>query len=238
LAAVLLLALIEAIALPARWWPKGLWGAIVIVLGTLAAGVAIWEQQQTNEAAAAIVDEELAALRGLWTQWQAIAATLPPPPDAKPAATFETVAEAVASLSAEVASIQAQIEALRAKAKARSVDADTAAALADYLRPFGAHRVVVSCAPDDVEAYTYANQLAGTLRAAGWDAPGPELSRVPGGAPSMALSLFTRDPRSPEAARLLVDAFTRFNIPFRAGIAPNEAIPDPATAEIYVAPKP
>lgn len=237
LAAVLALALIEAVVLPARLWAKGVWVAAVIVVGTLGMAATKWQQQQSFDSAEDVTDKELSALHGLWTQWDAIGQTLPPSAAAKPAASFESFEDAIASLSAETATVRDQIEALRAKATGRSVDPETAAALADYLRGFGPHRVVVSCVPDDVEAYTYANQLANILRAAGWEAPGPELSGTADGAASMAVSLYTRDPRSPETAKILVDALSRFNIAFQPEIAPNEAIPDTATAELHVAKK-
>jgi hypothetical protein len=95
----------------------------------------------------------------------------------------------------------------------------------------------VSCVPNDVEAYGYANQLANILRAAGWDAHGPELSVVRPDAAAMGISVFVRDPRSPGAAKILLDAFTRFNIPFQSGIAASNAILDTATVELFVAKK-
>ena len=238
LTAVLALALVEAVVLPARLWAKGAWVLAAAAIGMLAYAAATWEQQQSSGADEAVTEQQLAALHGLWTQWDAVAQSLPAAPAAKPGASFETVEDALASLSAEVAAIKVQIELLRTKSQSRAIDGDAAAKLADYLRQFGPHRVVVSCAADDVEAYTYANQLANILRNAGWEAPGPEIIANQAGAASMAVSLYTRDPRSPEAARILVDAFGRFNIPYHAGIAPNEAIPDPATAELHVAKKP
>ena len=39
-------------------------------------------------------------------------------------------------------------------------------------------------------------------------------------------------------ARILIDAFNRFNIPYQSGIAPSDAIPDPMTTEIFVSHKP
>jgi len=43
---------------------------------------------------------------------------------------------------------------------------------------------------------------------------------------------------APDTARLLLDAFTRFNLPYQSGIASNDAIPDPATVELFVGHKP
>jgi hypothetical protein len=232
------LALIEAMVLPRRLAAKGAWMLVVVAVGIVAFKTAEWQRQGMAGAARSAIEEQLTALRGLWAQWDAVGQSLPAPPSAKPAAAFDTVDDAVASLSAQVAGISGQIEALREQSKGRSVASETAVKLADYLRPFGAHRVVVSCPPDDVEAYTYANQLANILRAAGWDALGPELTATLAEAPSFVVSLYVRDPRAPEAARILLDAFARFNIPSRPGIAANEAIPDAATAELFVAKKP
>jgi hypothetical protein len=41
----------------------------------------------------------------------------------------------------------------------------------------------------------------------------------------------------PEAARVLIDAFSRYNIPYQSGITPSDAIPDPATVELFVSRK-
>jgi len=55
----------------------------------------------------------------------------------------------------------------------------------------------------------------------------------------MGVALYVRTGvGAPDAARLLVDAFTRFNIPYQSGIASNDAIPDPATVELFVGRKP
>jgi hypothetical protein len=43
---------------------------------------------------------------------------------------------------------------------------------------------------------------------------------------------------APDAAKILIAAFTRFNIPFESGVTPSEAIPDPVTTELFVSHKP
>ena len=43
---------------------------------------------------------------------------------------------------------------------------------------------------------------------------------------------------APSAAKILVDAFARFNIPYQSGIAADDNIPDTATVELFVAKKP
>jgi hypothetical protein len=151
---------------------------------------------------------------------------------------FDTVDAALTSLRAKVAMVADQIAALRAGSIGRAVDPATALKLADYLRQYGSYRVVVSCAPSDVEAYAYASQLVDILRAAGWDANGPEATANVLEQPAMGISVFIRDPTAPDAAKLLLDAFNRFNIPHQPGISAADAIPDTATVELFIAKKP
>jgi hypothetical protein len=238
LALVAAVALIEALALPRRIAAKGGWVLVVGACTALAFAGSLSQQRANRAAASDELAAETAALRGLWTEWDALSRSLPPPSGDSPAAAFDTVDDALASLSAKVASIEGQIAALKAGEKGRSVDDETAAKLADYLRQYGSYRAVVSCASGDLEAYTYANQLANILRAAGWDANGPEATTAPGEGTAMGVSLYVRNPAAPEAAKILVDAFTRFNIPYQSGVAASDAIPDTATVELFVAKKP
>ena len=135
--------------------------------------------------------------------------------------------------------LEDEARALREKSKSRTLDPDVAAKMADDLRRAGPHRVVVSCIPDDVEAFDYANQIANALRAAGWEAMGPEATSIFGNAATMGVGLYVRGGVAPpEAAKILIDAFTRFNIPLESGIAPSDAIPDPETTELFVSRKP
>jgi len=227
--------------LPRRLWAKGAWVVAVLACGVLASADLNVQRHRARIAAKAAnqteVSDEIAALHGLWSQWDALSQTLPPV-DKPPAASFDTAKDALASLSAQVAQINRQINALRDQSQVRSIDDLMAAKLADYLHQFGSFPVVVSCAPSDVEAYDYANQLVNILRAAGWDAHGPEISAARPGAVAMGVSVFVRDPRSPGAAKILLDGFTRFNIPFQSGITASEAILDNATVELFVARKP
>lgn len=236
-AIVFAIALVQAIVLPRRVWAKGIWVAAVLACGTLAGADLRLQQRQIQAASQRATNDEVAGLRGLWGQWDAVSRTLPPASDTS-AASFDTVQDALVSLSIQVAQVDRQIAALRAQAKGRTIDDETAAKLADYLRQLGSFPVLVSCVPDDVEAYGYANQLVNILRAAGWDAHGPEISAARRGAAAMGVSVFVRDPQAPGAAKTLLDAFTRFNIPFQSGIASSEAILDTATVELFVAKKP
>jgi hypothetical protein len=236
-ALVVAVAVVEAVILPRRLWAKGAWVLAVALCGMGAVALLRWQQQAITAAGTDQLNAETAALRGLWSQWDVLSHSLPPPSGDVPAAKFDNVDDALASLSAKVASVGNQIAALKVGAKGRSVDAETAFKLADYLRPYGSYRAVVSCAPNDLEAYTYANQLANILRAAGWDANGPETTTTEE-RPAIGVSLYVRNPAAQDAAKLLVDAFSRFNIPFQSAVAESDAIPDQATVELHVAKKP
>jgi outer membrane murein-binding lipoprotein Lpp len=224
-AVMTVLALLAALAQAPRA-AKPRWIAAVVLCGAAAIAAAAWQQRQ-----------ELAQLRDLYSHLGALARLLPGGAPASPEQTVDSLATALASLNARIDELQHQIEALREKSRGRAVDSETAAKMADYLRPLGNHRVVVSCVPDDVEAFTYGNQLANVLRAAGWDALGPETTTIFGTAPAMGITLYVRSGAAPEAAKILIDAFARFNIPYRSGITPADAIPDPATVELFVGPK-
>lgn len=237
-ALVLVVALVQAAVLPRRLWAKAAWLLPVVLCGAAAGALSHWQQGDAAGVQADRSAAETEALRGLWSQWDALSQELPELSGDKPAGSFDGIDDALASLSGKVASVQAQIAALKAGQRSRSVDAETAAKLTDYLRQFGSYRAIVSCPADDVEAYTYANQLANILRAAGWDANGPEATSWNEGATAMGISLFVRNPAAPDAAKVLVDAFTRFNIPYQSGIASSDAILDAATVELFVAKKP
>ena len=224
-AAMTVLAFLAALAQAPRM-AKLYWLIAVLVCGVLAIAVAGWQQSR-----------ELAQLRELSSHLGALARLLPGGTPASPEETVDNLATSLASLNARIDELQHQIETLREKSRGRAIDAETAAKMADYLRPLGNHRVVVSCVPDDVEAFTYANQLANVLRSAGWDALGPETTTIFGTAPAMGITLYVRSGATPDAAKILIDAFARFNIPYKSGITPADAIPDPATVELFVGPK-
>jgi hypothetical protein len=241
LALVLAVALMEAIFLPRQWTMRGAAAAAVILCGVGAVALLRWEQHKSRDTAAGqAVDREAAesaALKGLWAQLDALSQNLPPPLN-EPEGKFDTPEAALASLSAKVATMNDQVTALKAGAIGRSIDPATAVKLADYLRQYGGYRVVVTCAPSDVEAYTYASQLVGILKSAGWDAGGPEAAANVTEGPAMGITVLLRDPTSPDAAKILLDAFNQWNIPHRPGIAADGTIPDTATVELFVAKKP
>jgi hypothetical protein len=239
---VLAVALLEAVALPGRYWAKGAWVLGVLLCGVGAASLLRWEQQASGKAVADRLSARLAseteALHGLWSQWDGLSKTLPAPTDESPAGSFDNVDDALASVSAKVATVTQQIAALKAGETARTVDPATAVKLADYLRQYGSYRVVVSCVPSDVEAYNYANRLVDILKSAGWDANGPEQTANVLEGPAMGVTVLDRDPSAPDAAKILLDAFQQFDIPHQVGITAEYSSPDSATVELFVAKKP
>ncbi|HKS87872.1 MAG TPA: hypothetical protein VJR70_00400 [Stellaceae bacterium] len=206
------LALVATAAQPARPARK-YWLATVLVGAALTLGASVWQLRADRAA----LRDAAAQRRGSESRLQA----------------------RVEAQNARIADLENRLSDLRAAARHRAIPGETAAKLASELREKGSHRVVVSCAPDDVEAFAYATQIANLLRTAGWEALGPEATTIFGEAPAMGLRLYVRGGSGPpEAAAILIDAFTRFNIPFESGLTPSDAIPDPATTEIFVSRKP
>ena len=214
---------------------RTLWLAVLVFIGALAIGGSAWQQRTTHVMLGGTA-ERLGAMR---QRLDEIGGMLPGGPRPTPGETFDSVAAAFRGLNARIEELEDQVRALREKTRSRGIEKETAVKMVDYLRQRGSHRVVVSCAPDDMEAFSYANQIATLLREAGWDAPGPEKTAIFGEVPAMGVRLFVRGGAvTPEAARILIDAFNRFNIPYQSGIAPSDAIPDPMTTEIFVSHKP
>jgi hypothetical protein len=236
-ASVAALAVFGFLALARQPWRPGrkYWLAAMLLAGGLAIGGSVWQQNASRAALAG----DTARLLELRARLDEVGRLLPAGPGATPGETFDTVAAALAASNARIKDLEGQVQALQEKNRTRTIDPDIAAKAAEYLRQFGGHRVVVSCVPDDVEAYTYANQIANVLRASGWEALGPETTTIFGEAATMGVAFYVRGGGSPpEAAKLVLDAFTRFNIPYKSGITPSDAIPDPATVELFVGHKP
>jgi hypothetical protein len=229
-AATALLAVIVALAQPPRL-AKAVWIVATFFLGAAAVAATAWHQVQSRAEGPA----HLAQLREVGSHLDELGKQLPAEAAPNTAEKFDTFPAAIDALNAKIADLGNRIQALREKTKNREIDPDTAAKMADHLRQAGGNRVVVSCVPDDVEAYGYANQIANVLRVAGWDALGPEQTAIFGNAQGMGVTVYVRaGGQPPVAAKILLDAFARFNIPYKSGIASNEAIPDPATVELFV----
>lgn len=231
--AMSLLAMLAAMAHPRRPARSG-WIVAILICGTAAVALSAWQQAENRAA----FGQETARLRELWARLDALGRSLPAGPGRTAAETFDTVAAAIRALNARIESLDEQIESLHQKTRTRTIDPRTATKVAQYLRQFGSHRVVVSCVPDDVEAFLYATQILNMLREAGWEALGPEKTTIFGEAPTIAIRLFVRAAGvPPDAAKLLIDAFSRFNIPYQSGVTPSDVMPDPATVEIFVSHK-
>ena len=236
-AAIALLAVIVALAQPSRL-AKAFWIVTTLLLGAAAIGVAVWQQTQSQDEVrtrAAQLKEQIGQLRQLAGHLDEVSRQLPAGAAPATAENFDSFPAAVDTLNGKIDELGMRIQALREKTKNREIDPETAAKMADYLRQAGGNRVVVSCVPGDVEAYGYANQIANLLRAAGWDALGPEETAIFGNVQGMGVTVYVRaGGQPPAAAKILLDAFARFNIPYKSGIASNESIPDPATVELFV----
>jgi hypothetical protein len=136
-----------------------------------------------------------------------------------------------------VKSLESQINLLRHSTTTRSITSDTANKLYDYLTQFGSHRVVVSCTPNDVEAYNYATQLANVLKAAKWDASGPEVTTIFGDVQAMGINVYGDAAPGGGALEILLAAFTKFNIPYQQRVAPSQ-VPPEASIELFVGAQP
>jgi hypothetical protein len=210
---------------------RGRWLRILLIVAFAAVGLSAWEQSARRTTAA--------RLDQVWTRLGDVKGLPPLPAGTSPDKTVEAIAGAIEALNARITELDGEVVALKEKAKTRQIPPDSVPKLVDALREAGSHRVVVSCVPDDVEAFAYANQFATLLKQAGWDALGPETTTIFGETPGMGISLYVRGTNAtPEAAKLLLDAFTKFNIPYQSGIMPSAAIPDPATVELFVGHKP
>jgi len=224
------LGLLAVITQPARP-AKRYWTAILLIAGFAAIGISAWEQAARRDAAS--------RLDQVWTRFGEVKGLPPLPAGTSPDQTVDAVAGALNALNDRIRELEGQLAELRNKAQARTISAENAAGMVDLLKAAGKHRVVVSCIPDDVEAFAYANQIASVLRQAGWDALGPETTTIFGDGAGMNVALYARSGTAPpDTAKLLVDAFTRFNVPFRSGVMPSDAIPDDATVELFVGHKP
>ena len=217
---------------------RQVWVLGIAVLGIAATALAAWQATAARSA----LGREAARLAEIAARLDQLGKLLPEAPGGatagNPTATFDTVSDAIRSLNARIEDLQEQIRAARETYRNRRIDPETASQLAAYLRGVGPYRAVVSTVPGDTEAFTYANQLVNILREAGWDALGPETTTIFGTPSYPGITLFA--PSGGGAARAvpaLIEAFTRFNIPYRSGIPPREAIPDPGTVSLFVSGK-
>jgi hypothetical protein len=187
------------------------WWATILLVGSFALAGSVWQGEKAAE--------ETVRLIGSPANEDAVEPVRSQPP--QPIETFEKP-----NKGAETGG------------RGRTVSADTAVKFADYLRGFSTHRVVVSCAPDNLEAYDYANQLVNILRAANWDAEGPEVTEIFGDLRAVGINLYVNADNHTDTVKVLLDAFAKFSIPYQSRVTPSQAIPDTETVELFVAAMP
>jgi hypothetical protein len=193
---------------------RRIWFASIMLFGVLALGGSVWQGKKAADATAHLTGT-VASAENLG--------------DTKTSR---------AELAERVETLEKRIKELEAGGRGRTIDADTATKFADSLRGFGSHRVVVSCAPDDLEAYDYANQLVDILKAANWDAEGPEVTEIFGDVRALGINLYVNEDNHADTVKILLDAFAKFNIPYQSRVTPSQAIPDAETVELFVAAMP
>ena len=143
-----------------------------------------------------------------------------------------------AALTQKVNTLEDQINNLKQSAQRRTISADTAGKLADYLRPFGTRQVMVSCSPSDIEAYHYATEIVNVLKSANWDARGPETTTIFGAIKSMAINVYDNSNGRSDTIKILLAGLTKFGIPYQSRVPPSEALPETATVELFIGTKP
>jgi hypothetical protein len=197
---------------PAASMSGRLWMASIFLFGLLAILGTVWQAHE-------IVDGSM-GLSGTTAALQPV--TTPP---AGPTA---------ADLIKRVKALEDRVRELESDRHARSIPLDAADKLAAYLQQFGSRRVIVSCIPDDIEAYQYANQIVNILKRANWDTQGPELTRVFGDFRTPKINIFVNAADHSDTAKLLLDGFAKFNIPYQSGVTPSQVIPDTETVELFI----
>jgi hypothetical protein len=201
-------ALTEAGCPPATLRAKRIWLAGIVVFGSLAIIATVWQGWRLSD--------QIAALSGS-TVSPEIANRL-----------------TVSDLTRQVKALEGRVKELEIRRQARTIAPDTAEKLASYLQKFGNHRVVVSCIPNDFEAYQYANQIVNVLKAANWDAQGPQLTKIFGDVRAPGINMYVAGDGGSSTLKILMDGFTKFNIPYQNRVPPRQAVPDSELVELFI----
>jgi len=218
---ILLVIVVTALALTAAGSPpaalssRRLSLASILVFGCLAIAATVWRGQREGE--------ETASLTG----------TSAAPSGSPP--TFNR--SSVSDLNRRIRALEDHVKELEAGGQTRSIAQTSADDLASYLGQFASRRVIVSCIPDDLEAYRYANQLVNILKTAHWDAQGPQVTKIFGDVRSPGINLYVNGDDRSDTAKILLDGFGKFNIPYQSRVTPSGAIPDTETVELFVGTK-
>jgi hypothetical protein len=204
-------ALTEAGSSAATTRNRRLWMASIILVGSLAIAGAVWQVQRTVAASAA-----LAGMTAL--------------PEASNRERYEPT---TSDLTKQVKALEDRIRELEAGRQLRTIATDNADKLVAYLRQFGNRRVIVSCTPEDIEAYQYANQLVNILKSGNWDVQGPQVTKIFGDIRAPGINVYVSRDHS-DTAKILLDGFAKFNIPYQSRVTPSQAIPDAETVELFI----
>jgi len=223
------LAVGEAVLLP-RPRPRLIRVGAIALCGAVALGATLWQRRSVEF----VLGSNTAQIQDFWSRLETLGKLAGVGPDATSDEIFDAASGTIRTLNNKVAALQVELDTLKKRYNTRAIEPEIAVQMADYLRRYGNHRVVVSCVPADVEAYTYANQIANILRAAGWDALGPETTAILGAGAGIGVNLYVHGAHSSDTARVLIAAFARFNIPYQNQVALNAAIPDPDTVELFI----
>jgi hypothetical protein len=209
------LALTAAGSPPAAPSSRRLWMSSILVFGCLAIAATVWLGRREAE--------ESTALAGTSAAPQIPLAALNGP--------------SVSDLTGRIRALEDHVKELEAGKQARSITQTSADELASYLRQLGSRRVIVSCIPDDLEAYQYANRLVNILKTAHWDAQGPQATKIFGDVRSPGINVYVNGDDRSDTAKILLDGFAKLNIPYQSRVTPSGAIPDTETVELFVGTK-
>jgi hypothetical protein len=206
------LALTAAASPPAAPNVRRLWMASILVFGCLAITATVWLARWRAE--------EISALTGTSAVPQAPPAVLNVP--------------STSDLIRRIKALQDHVKALEAGRRARSIPQAAADGVASYLKQFASRRVIVSCIPDDIEAHQYANQLVNILKVANWEVQGPQVTKIFGDVRAPGINVYVNGDSSSDTAKILLDGFAKFNIPYQSRVTPSGAIPDTDTIELFI----
>ena len=188
------------------------WTASLLVCGCITIIATVWQEQKGSDAAVGLAGTS-----------------------ASPQSWHTERAETVGSeLTLRVRSLEDHVKQLERGRQARAISQENADHFSSYLRQFGNRRVIVSCLPGDIEAYQYANQLVNIFRAGNWDVRGPQVTKIFGEVRAPAINIYVNAEDHSDTAKLLLDGFARFNIPYQSRVTPSGVIPDAETVELFV----
>jgi hypothetical protein len=197
---------------PAAAIGRRTWLASLLVFGSLAIAATVWQGRQQIDDGVAVTG-----------------ATVSSRAYAGPANQLLN-----SELSKQIKTLEARVRELEKEQQSRTIPPETADQFSAYLKQYGTHQVVVSCTPDDLEAYHYANQLVNVLKAGDWDATGPEITKIFGSPRAPGINVYANSDDNSDTEKILLDGFAKFNIPYQTKVTPSQAISDPKTVELFI----